>query len=57
VFLGSEDSRDSVEQNQTLASHANLGFLGRLRSDLQFKPNSTLLIRRALRQDLAISNS
>jgi len=31
VFVGSEDSRDSVEQNQTLTNHANLGFLGRLR--------------------------
>src|SRR5579863_7144204 len=49
VFLGSEDSRNSVEQNQTPTNHANLGFLGRLQSDLRFKPASTLLIRRALR--------
>jgi hypothetical protein len=49
VFVGSEDSRDSVEQNQALTTHATLGFLGRPRSDLRFKPASTLLIRRALR--------
>jgi hypothetical protein len=55
VFVGSEDSRDSVELNQTLTNHVNLGFLGRLWSDLHFKLASTLIIRRAPRPVLYYS--
>ena len=35
VFLGSADSRDSVEENHTLTNHAKLGLLGKRRSNYQ----------------------